>query len=354
MSQELVLITGGSGHIGFRVTTLALEAGYRVRFALRSQARFDVVLEGLKQHHPAIQRSIGPDQLSFVVVPDMAASGAYDEAAKGVFAIIHIAGSLVTGVVKPEDYHDVLVAKSVNGTVGVLESAQKANTVKRVIMTSSAVVLAPFATLLRGSGDTIYDETFCAPNDDGPYVAEFHAYAAGKIAAHNATTAWMKDTNPNFDVVQLEPSFILGRSELHTTTQAMMSNMNATIVGIAQGKEWLMPLPGASVDVGDVARVHVQALKPEIPAGAYLINWNDENGNGTDWSAVPGIIERLFPKEVIEGKLKPQDVRPVTIPFKATSAKLERTFGFNLQGIEEQVRSVVGQYLKLLEEEETN
>jgi uncharacterized protein YbjT (DUF2867 family) len=39
MSDDLVLITGATGHLGFKVLRTALEAGYRVRAAVRSEQK---------------------------------------------------------------------------------------------------------------------------------------------------------------------------------------------------------------------------------------------------------------------------------------------------------------------------
>ena len=44
MSSDLVLITGVTGHVGFRVLIFALEAGYRVRAAVRNQGKADTIL----------------------------------------------------------------------------------------------------------------------------------------------------------------------------------------------------------------------------------------------------------------------------------------------------------------------
>jgi uncharacterized protein YbjT (DUF2867 family) len=39
MSNDLVLITGGTGFIGFKIIVTALQAGYSVRAAVRSDAK---------------------------------------------------------------------------------------------------------------------------------------------------------------------------------------------------------------------------------------------------------------------------------------------------------------------------
>ena len=44
MPSDLVLITGGTGHIGFKVIVDALEAGYSVRAAIRDSSKEETIL----------------------------------------------------------------------------------------------------------------------------------------------------------------------------------------------------------------------------------------------------------------------------------------------------------------------
>lgn len=86
MSAGLVLITGATGLIGFRTLLDLLQDGYRVRAAVRSGAENQVIL-----NNKALKSLDVPFDLSFVVVPDIQAKGAYDEAVKDVDYVIHIA-----------------------------------------------------------------------------------------------------------------------------------------------------------------------------------------------------------------------------------------------------------------------
>jgi len=86
---NIVFITGGSGHIGSRVIVDALQAGYSVRAAVRSQEKANKVLS-----IPSI-RAINPgNKLEFVIVPDLLVDGAYDEAIKGATYVVHVASPI--------------------------------------------------------------------------------------------------------------------------------------------------------------------------------------------------------------------------------------------------------------------
>lgn len=355
MSDNLILITGGSGHVGFRTLAIALEHGYRVRLALRSEARFDAVRTALAKHYPELEASLAPDQLSFVTVPDMAISGAYDKAVEDVAGIIHIASSITTGgQVKSEDYHDYFIVPAIKGTIGMLESASKTASVKRVVITSSVVAIVPFETFgMTGGGDRLFDAESRIPLDNGPYNNEFQAYSASKVAAYNATLEWLERAKPSFDVVHLDPSFIMGRDDLQTSAKGMITGTNAVLLGLALGQQWPGPNPGATVHNEDVARSHVQALRSDIPAGNYILNWQQEDGSGhgVDWSVVPALIEEAFPEAVKAGKIKPQQAKGASVHTKISNAKTAKIFGFEFLGIKDQIQSVVGQYLELLEKE---
>ena len=94
MSNQLILITGASGHLGFKVLVNALEAGYNARIALRR----------LEQSHKIKSaKSVQPylDNIESVQVPNITDENAYDDAIKGVDFVIHCASPLfpdATGV----------------------------------------------------------------------------------------------------------------------------------------------------------------------------------------------------------------------------------------------------------------
>jgi uncharacterized protein YbjT (DUF2867 family) len=84
---SLVLITGSSGHLGFRTLVLALEAGYRVVASVRRPEQADKI-----SNRPSIRPYA--DKLSFVEVKDITAKGAFDDAIKDVTHVLHLASPL--------------------------------------------------------------------------------------------------------------------------------------------------------------------------------------------------------------------------------------------------------------------
>ena len=132
--SPLILITGVSGFIGYRVLVAALEAGYRVRGAIRRPEQA-VSIKSL----PSVREHLS--NLDFVVVPDILAPGAYDKALKGVGYVEHIASPLAASIGSSDDYELLLIEPAIEGTTGILSSALNQASVKRIVITSSAVVL---------------------------------------------------------------------------------------------------------------------------------------------------------------------------------------------------------------------
>lgn len=90
MSKPLVLISGATGHLGFRTLVIALENGYRARVALRRLEQAEK-LKKTASLQPYLQ------SIEFVQVPDITASEAYVDAVKGVDFVLHIASPIYSG-----------------------------------------------------------------------------------------------------------------------------------------------------------------------------------------------------------------------------------------------------------------
>lgn len=88
MAGDLVLLTGATGFVGFAVLRAALEKGYKIRAAVRSEEKAETV-----RSNPTLQH-ISEEQLSFVIVPDILSDGAFDAAAESVKYILHVASPI--------------------------------------------------------------------------------------------------------------------------------------------------------------------------------------------------------------------------------------------------------------------
>lgn len=159
----------------------------------------------------------------------------------------------------------------------------------------------------------------------------------------------MAQRKPSYDLVHIHPTFVLGRNELALTPATAGDGTNRLILSIVLGTKELYPWVSMTVHLDDVARLHVEALHPQIPAGSYIAASNDPSGtlNGSKWENVNEIVAKKFPEAVRRGLL-PNDGHRVTVRKHVDSSKTEKAFGIKFKGFESQVESVIGHYLELL------
>jgi len=293
---------------------------------------------------PEIQALNPGSRLSFIVVPDITAPGAYDDAVEGVTHMIHIASPLATGDAVPLDQADAyFIQPAVRGTMNLLEAANMGGTVRRVVITSSIVALVPVDEM---EGTATRDRLNpVSPNDrlplsHGPYHSEFAAYSASKVASLAAAETWMERERPPFDVVYLHPGFVLGRNDAATTPAQAMQGTNAVVLAMLMGKKF-GPYAGATVHADDVARAHVMSLDPTVLGNqSYILS------QPARWNDAKKIVRREFP-EAIKTKLLVTAGSVTTTPVPIDASLTEETFGFKFASYTEQVKSAVAQFLDL-------
>ncbi|KAI7780650.1 hypothetical protein LA080_015809 [Diaporthe eres] len=344
-SANLVLITGATGHVGFRTLVHALRSGLNVRVAVRSEAKASRLLSRLSLKITSKQRQ----RLTYTIVSDITAEGAYDDAMDDVTHVIHVASPLVTGSQQPpiesKLAEDFFIGPAVRGTRNLLEAAESCGTVRRVVITSSIVALIPVAqmegTEPRPKGSPVRP-TDRVPFTSGPYHSEFAAYANSKIAALHAAETWCETMRPAFDVVHLHPSFVLGRNYMASTTAQCMKGTNAMVLAMLLGKRF-GPFAGATVHVDDVARCHVAAAidTVNVPGNeSYILSQQSR------WNDAKDMAARSFPAaEKTRLLVRSGNVGTTEIEIDASLA--EDTFGLQFKGFDEQVESLVGQFLEL-------
>src|SRR6187402_2715527 len=124
MSEDLVLVTGGSGFVGIHCIVALLRAGYRVRTTLRSLDRQNKVLAMLQT------AAVDPaDRLSFVAA-DLSNDDGWPQAVAGCRYVLHVASPFWIGKVNHEDD---MVVPAREGTLRVLRASRDAG-VERVVL----------------------------------------------------------------------------------------------------------------------------------------------------------------------------------------------------------------------------
>lgn len=367
---DLVLLTGATGYIGFRALRYLLDDGFKVRVVARSAAKAEKL-----RSQPTL-KNINQDNLTFVTVADFAPPNAFDEALQGVKALVHIA-SPIPGP-NLTDLENDFVRPAVDSTLNLLNSAEKTPSIKRVVITSSVVAIAPPQDIWVATSPTKYTPESRLPEISGPvssplplsprlsrhcsltqlsmqYPDPMIAYTASKIAALNATDAWISTHKPHFSVTHILPAIVLGHADLVTSTADLLGEgTNKFLLDVLLSKpdaeaNASAVMPNAVVHVDDVARAHVDALAPSVESDRlYILQSPDVK---KDWSDLQEIVARRFPKEVQSGVI-PNGGRRGVVDFKIDVSDTEKVGGFAKPGFEELVVEVVEQYLELKGKEE--
>ncbi|KAK0260689.1 hypothetical protein LTR91_024504 [Friedmanniomyces endolithicus] len=345
MDSKLVLITGVTGHIGFRVLQYALEYGFAVRAVVRSQAKADTV-----RSNSALRAVHQNNQLEIVLVPDFTVPHAFDAVVQGVDYIIHCASPIPFAAPTSDDPENDFIRPAVNATLGIFQSAARAPSVKPIVITSSCIAVAPVAAALVDTGNTYTADTR-QPEMDGqwpPGTQSFVTYAAGKVAALNRTEAWMRDKIPHFDAIHVMPAYVLGHVGMADDLQGRQQSPSRLVLNVVRGREkGNEDPPGLAMvvsHVDDCARIHLEALGPNIDGNQSFIICYD-CGARPEWDEAKAIVEQNFPTAVNAGTL-PCKGSLESVVCRLDSSKTEKTFGFR-HTYKDAVVSLVEQYLDL-------
>ncbi|KAG8809844.1 methylglyoxal reductase (NADPH-dependent) gre2 [Serendipita sp. 399] len=276
-APALILLTGGTGFVGAATLVNLLKKGFAVRAAIRSESKISLFSNNMKTY-------IDSGKLTFVLVPDMLAPGAFNDAVQGVDGIIHSASPIIPTdtSIDPEE----IIRPAVNITLRALEAAATSPTVKRVVVTSSiAAIYEPH------EGEYVYTEKDWF--DTAPKVVEqlgvsapgFMKYMASKVLAERSAWAWVAENKPSFDLVTVLPAWVWGRdifSNPETTRGSnyyLINPLSEAKSGKLKEESYLAT--SEFVDLSDAAEGHVRALTTPAAGGERialkggLITWQD-------------------------------------------------------------------------------
>jgi len=264
--NSLILVTGASGHIAGHVVHEALLAGYRVRGTARSAA---------KTAHTQTTYARFGDAYTTTVVSDFALPHAFDEAVRGVDAIIHVASDTTFGT-DP----NVVVTGVVNGVESLLTAAAAEPSVKRFVLTSSSMAAyTPHANVAKQvTADSWNSEAVDAAWAPPPYTPEraFMVYGASKVEGERALWKFVQDHKPHFVANAVLPNFNMGK--VLDSTGAT----GAAVPKLLSGEIFQVAAPQYAIDVIDDARLHVIAAvldasltNERIFAFGHAFRWTD-------------------------------------------------------------------------------
>jgi nucleoside-diphosphate-sugar epimerase len=199
-----VLVTGANGFLASHVVDQFLSAGYKVRGAVRSEAKGQWLVDHFT-------KAYGPGCFELAIVSDMSITGSFDEALTGISGIAHVASDVTFSSNVGE------VMSTVEGAIkSILESAMKMPDIKRFVLTSSSVAAVyPFPgqtiNVTKNSWNDYSMAQAYETNEEGAQLRGVHVYSASKVAAERALWKFVQERKPSFVANAVLPDFISGK-----------------------------------------------------------------------------------------------------------------------------------------------
>jgi len=310
-SHPPFVVTGASGYLASWVIAELLGRGATVRGTVRDPDDVE------KCRHLNDMGAALPGTLELWKA-DLVEPGSFDHVVRGASVVIHTASPFSMG--KPRDAQAELIKPAVDGTRNVLNGVNAADSVQKVVLTSSVVAVYGDAKDLEDApGDVFTEDDWNTTSS-----ASHQPYSYSKTLAERA--AWeMCEAQSRWKLAVINPGFILGPSKTPRTDSESIKFIKDMLTG--RYKIGAPDLCWGVVDVREVAKAHVEAaVRPDAEGRHILVN-------ETKTALEIGEILRAriggkypFPKHVI-----PKPVIYLVAPFEGlTWAFLRGNLGYPL------------------------
>lgn len=237
-----VLVTGATGYVAGWIVKKLLDEGITVHAAVRNPDD----AEKLKFLNKIADESKG--EIKYFK-SDLLSDGSYLEAMQGCELVFHTASPFTLRI---KDAQKDLIDPALSGTRNVLNSVNKTESVKRVVLTSSCAAIIgdtkDIINLPNGTADeSIWNETSSLTHNPYSYSKTLAEKEAWKIA---------KSQN-RWDLVVINPSLVLGPG-----INPNITSESLTLVKMLGDGTYKMGAPALDigvVDVRDLALAHFNA-----------------------------------------------------------------------------------------------
>ncbi|EIM83869.1 NAD-P-binding protein, partial [Stereum hirsutum FP-91666 SS1] len=308
--ESTVLVTGVNGYIGSHTADQLLSLGYKVRGTVRDATKSQWAQQ-------LFDKKYGKGKFELFVVSDIAVDGAFDEAVKGVAGISHMASDLSFS---PDP--NVVIPPTIASTVGILKSAAKEPSVKRVVYTSSSTAQAfPTPnTVFEITSDTWNEPASKLAWAPAPYTPDraLPVYAASKVEAERAAWKFVEENKPGFEFSTVLPAGNFGPALHEGQSSPTLGWIQTLIKGDLETVSKFGISPQYFVDVRDTARLHAAAIVvPSVKSERILAYAEPYN-----WSQLLDILRKAYPAREWPSNI-PNEAKDLSTVTKARARSVE-------------------------------
>lgn len=242
-TSKPILVTGATGYVAGWLVKKLLDAGYTVHAAVRNPNN----KEKVKHLDELAEKASGKIKY---FKSDLLMEGSYAEAMKGCEVVFHTASPFTSNFKDPQKE---LIDPAVLGTKNVLEQANKTDSVKRVVVTSSCAAIYTDATECALAPNGILTENVWNTTASIDYQPYYYSKTLAEKKAWEICKA-----QKQWKLVTINPSLVLGPA---LNASAVTSESYDILKQIGDGalKSGAPKLALGVVDVRDVAEAHFHA-----------------------------------------------------------------------------------------------
>ena len=319
----ICVVTGATGFLGRSLVALLINKGFRVRGTVRNLKEEAARIKELHSQFPALE----------CFEADLLAEASFNKAFHDAEYIFHTA---FPPNLPSTDPQKELVDPALHGTINVINAALQFDTVKKIVLTSSAAAAR--------TSDTSRPVTDKDWNDAATLESNPFAYskvvtermAQETIDAHN-----LDNPDNSVTLITILPSWVIGPPISALTESVGLKVIKSWFNG-SSDDEGIERLSINVVDVRDVAKAHLAAIERPMIHGRYIVSLPDVLSS----LDLVQTLQRLYPNRRLPSKYKEGAAEVVTVG-PVDNSRAVRELGVKFTPLEQVLQDTVDRMMEL-------
>ena len=306
-----VLVTGATGYLASWVVKQLLDDGLTVHGTVRNKAKTE------KYQHLMDIAAKSKGKLE-IFEADLLKESSFDTAMKNCELVIHTASPFqISGLKDPQKQ---LIEPALQGTGNVLNTVNRTDSVKRVVLTSSMAAIYGDSIDCKDASYGILTEEIWNTTSS----LKHQPYSYSKTLAEKE--AWkVAEAQQRWDLVVINPGFILGPSL--DKNNSGVSNEFMSDLGNGKFKMGAPEGTMGMVDVRDVAKAHILAGFTPKAKGRHITA-----GHNKSFFDIATILRKSYPDLPLPKKPLPKPLAWLVGPmFGLTRSYVKKNFNIDLK-----------------------